>query len=45
MLVSQSNKTAAILLSQIGPVGVELFSDVNAFFVVLNPFFSVPLGY
>ena len=32
ILVSQNNETAAILVSQASPVGVELFSYVNAFF-------------
>ena len=32
ILVFQNNKTAAMLVSQISPVGVELFSYVNAFF-------------
>ena len=32
ILVSQNNETAAILVSQTSPVGVELFSYVNAFF-------------
>ena len=30
--VSQNNETAAIFVSQTSPVGVELFSYVNAFF-------------
>ena len=29
---SQNNKTAAMLVSQTNPVGVELFSYANAFF-------------
>ena len=32
ILVFQNNETAAILVSQTGPVGVELFSYVNALF-------------
>ena len=32
ILVSQDNETAAMLVSQKGPVGVELFSYANAFF-------------
>ena len=32
ILVSQNNETAAMLVSQTSPVGVELFSYVNAFF-------------
>ena len=32
MLVSQNNETAAMFVSQTSPVGVELFSYVNAFF-------------
>ena len=32
ILVSQNNETAAILVFQTSPVGVELFSYVNAFF-------------
>ena len=32
MLVFQNNKTAAMLVFQTNPVGVELFSYVNAFF-------------
>ena len=32
IFVSQNNKTAAMLVSQTSPVGVELFSYVNAFF-------------
>ena len=32
ILVSQNNETAAMLVSQISPVGVELFSNTNAFF-------------
>ena len=30
--VSQNNETAAMFVSQTSPVGVELFSHVNAFF-------------
>ena len=32
MFVSQKNETAAMFVSQTNPVGVELFSYVNAFF-------------
>ena len=32
ILVSQNNETAATLVSQTSPLGVELFSSVNAFF-------------
>ena len=32
IFVSQNNETAAIFVCQISPVGVELFSYVNAFF-------------
>ena len=32
ILVSQNNETAAMLVSQTSPVGVELFFYVNAFF-------------
>ena len=32
ILVFQNNETAAMLVSQTSPVGVELFSYVNAFF-------------
>ena len=32
IFVSQNNETAAMLLSQTNPVGVELFSYANAFF-------------
>ena len=32
ILVSQNNETAAMLVSQTSPVGVEVFSHVNAFF-------------
>ena len=32
ILVSQNNETAAMLVSQTNPVGVELFSYGNAFF-------------
>ena len=32
ILVSQNNETAAMLVSQTSPLGVELFSYVNAFF-------------
>ena len=32
IFVSQSNETAAMFVSQTSPVGVELFSYVNAFF-------------
>ena len=32
ILVSQNNETAARLVSQTSPVGVELFSYVNTFF-------------
>ena len=32
ILVSQNNETVAMLVSQTNPVGVELFSDANAFF-------------
>jgi len=32
IFVSQNNETAAMFVSQTGPVGVELFSYVNDFF-------------
>ena len=32
ILVSQNNETAAMFVSQTNPMGVELFSYVNAFF-------------
>ena len=32
ILVSQNNETAAMLVPQTNPVGVELFSYVNTFF-------------
>ena len=32
ILVPHNNKTAAMLVSQTNPVGVELFSYANAFF-------------
>ena len=32
ILVSQNNETAAMLVFQTSPLGVELFSNVNAFF-------------
>ena len=32
ILVSQNNETVAMLVSQTSPLGVELFSYVNAFF-------------
>ena len=32
ILVSQNNETAAIFVFQTDPVGIELFSYVNAFF-------------
>ena len=32
MFVSQNNETAAMFVFQTNPVGVELFSYVNAFF-------------
>ena len=32
ILVSQNNETAAIFVLQTDPVGIELFSYVNAFF-------------
>ena len=32
ILVSQNNETAAMLVSQTSPVGVELFCYANAFF-------------
>ena len=32
IFVSQNNETAAMFVSQTNPVGVELFSYVNAFF-------------
>ena len=32
IFVSQNNETAAMFVSQASPVGVELFSYVNAFF-------------
>ena len=32
IFVSQSNETAAMFVFQTSPVGVELFSYVNAFF-------------
>ena len=37
MLVSQNSNTAAILVSQTSPVGVELFSEVHAFFCGIKP--------
>ena len=33
ILVSQNNETAAMFVSQTSPVGVEIFSYVNAFFL------------
>ena len=36
ILVSHNNKTAAMLVSQTNPVGVELFSYANAFFCPIN---------
>ena len=36
IFVSQNNETAAMFLSQTSPVGVELFSYVNAFFCSSN---------
>ena len=36
IFVSQNNETAAMLESQTSPVGVELFSYINAFFVPVN---------
>ena len=35
-MLSQSNETTAMLLSQTNPVGVELFSYVNTFFCSTN---------
>jgi len=32
ILVFQNNETAAMLVYQVDPVGVELFSSANAFF-------------
>ena len=32
ILVSQNNEMAAMLVSQTSPLGVELFSNANAFF-------------
>ena len=32
IFLSQNNETAAMFVSQISPVGIELFSYVNAFF-------------
>ena len=32
ILMSQNNETAAMLVSQTSPVGVELFSSAHAFF-------------
>ena len=32
IFVPQNNETAAMFVSQTSPLGVELFSDVNAFF-------------
>ena len=32
ILVTQNNETAAMLVSQTSPVGVELFSYANTFF-------------
>ena len=32
IFVSQNNETAAMFVSQTSPMGVELFSYVNAFF-------------
>ena len=32
IFVSQNNETAAMFVFQTSPVGVELFSSVNAFF-------------
>ena len=36
ILVSQNNETAAMLLSQTIPLGVELFTYANVFFVPIN---------
>ena len=36
ILVSQNNETAAMMVSQTSPVGVELFSYANAFFCSNN---------
>ena len=36
ILVSLSNETAAMLVSQNNPLGVELFSYVNDFFCSIN---------
>ena len=36
ILVPQNNKTAAMLVFQTNPVGVELFSYAHAFFVPIN---------
>ena len=33
ILVFQNNETAAMLMYQVDPVGLELFSDANAFFL------------
>ena len=33
LLMSQNNETAAMLVSQTGPMGVELCSCANAFFL------------
>ena len=36
LLVSLNNETAAMLVFETNPVGVELFSCVNAFFFAIN---------
>ena len=36
IMVSQNNDTAAMLVSQTSPVGVELFSYANVSFVPIN---------
>ena len=36
ILVFQNNETAAMLVYQENPLGVELFSHVNAFFCPIN---------
>ena len=36
IVVCQNNETAAMLLSQTNPLGVELFSYANAFFCSIN---------
>ena len=43
--MSQNNETVAMLVSQTNPVGVELFSYGNAFFLILFQWICIDAGH